>query len=366
MGAIRAWSDDPSDLLTLLDRAYDLDAAEPAWLEAVASAAAPFLANGDGMAAFLADREGRIHTPRYAGHVEWSGWGEVWFEGLRQLPPPMMRRALELTPVAYSIDRRGALLNGHATMADAIAADLRGEPGAGGVARRGIWDEATQRQISGPFLDSLDVVGLDPSGEAVVLLGVRRALSKRPVGTREAAWLGRIAGHLASALRLRRALVKPHALLDGSSPVFDTAARPLHEADEQTRLGLAALRAAVRAQLHARRGSTSPTDVLEHWRALVLGRYSLLDVFDRDGKRFVVARPNVPLGRAIERAASLTAGERAVLALLAGGASNKLIAYDLGISTSTVAARLASAASKLGTSTHVELVQRARDVAAGD
>ena len=366
MGDLRAWSGDPADLLTLLDRAYDLDAAEPEWLHAVASAATPFLASGHGMSAFLADADGRIHTPCSIGEVEWGGWAKVWFEGIRQFPPPMMRRALELTPVAYSIDRRGALLNGHATMAEAIAADLRGEPGAGGVARRGIWDEAGQRESSGPFPDSLDIVGLDPSGEAVVLLGVRRTLSKRPVGAREAAWLGRIAGHLASALRLRRALVKRETLLDGSAPVFDTEARPLHAADDSTRLGLTALREAVRAQLRTRHRSMSPTEVLEHWRALVLGQYSLLDVFDTDGKRFVVARPNVPAARAIERAASLTAQERAVLALLAGGASNKLIAYDLGISTSTVAARLASAASKLGTTTHAELVRRARDVAPTD
>lgn len=356
-----AMSGCPEDLLHLLDRAYDLETAEPDWLLAVADAAEPFLGTGHGLAAFLAEPDGRLHTPRFTERVQLRPSHAQWFEALRQLPWEMMRRALEIAPVAYAVDRRGAVLNGHATMADAIAADQRGAPGAGGELRRG----AAKGFDVSPYADSLDVVGLDPSGAAVVLLGIRRSLSKRPVSVREAAWLGRIGGHLASALRLRRTVGSRTALLDGTSPVFDGHARPLHEADETSKLGLSALRALVRRQLSTRSGSMSPVEILEHWRALVLGRYSVVEVFDSDGKRFVVARPNVPRGRAADRAPTLTEGERAVLAFFAAGASNKLIAYDLGLSPSTVSARLASAATKLGTRTHAELIARARDHTAG-
>lgn len=357
-----AWSGDPSQLLSFLDRVYDLEAPEQAWLQGVADAADPFLGVGDGLSAFLADSEGRIHTPCFAGSLQWGPWHDRWFDSLRQLPPAMMRRALEVTPACYAIDRRGAVLNGHATMAEAIAADRRGEPGAGASARRGLWDEEGQRTNGGPFVDSLDIVGLDAGGEAAVLLGVRRELSKRPIGARESALLGRLAGHVASGLRLRRSLSGRALPLDGTAPVFDATGHVLHAPSDRSRLAMAALRDAVRAQITVRTKRMPPAEVLEHWRALVLGEYSLLDVFDSDGRRFVVARPNVPTGRAIDGAESLTSRERAVLGLLAAGASNKLIAYDLGISTSTVAARLASAAGKLGTRTSAELVQRARGI----
>lgn len=59
----------------------------------------------------------------------------------------------------------------------------------------------------------------------------------------------------------------------------------------------------------------------------------------------------------------LSAQERRVLVELARGHSNKFIAYDLGLATSTVAALLARAARKLGCTSRVALIRAGRALA---
>jgi DNA-binding CsgD family transcriptional regulator len=104
-----------------------------------------------------------------------------------------------------------------------------------------------------------------------------------------------------------------------------------------------------------------PDEAVELWRGLVAGRWSVVDQFDHDGKRFVVAVPNEPRPRFTGR--ELTAREAQVTALAARGHSNKLIAYELGLSVSTVGAYLASAARKLGAPTRASLVRAWADAA---
>jgi DNA-binding NarL/FixJ family response regulator len=88
------------------------------------------------------------------------------------------------------------------------------------------------------------------------------------------------------------------------------------------------------------------------WRALVDGRWSLVDGFDSDGKRFVVARRNEPCAVALH---TLTSRETHVASLAARGHSNKLIAYELGLSEATIATHVARAKSKLGVHSRVQL-----------
>ena len=67
-------------------------------------------------------------------------------------------------------------------------------------------------------------------------------------------------------------------------------------------------------------------------------------VFDRDGRRFYLARPNLPR---VDPTESLSEREMQVARGAALGHSNKLIAYELGITPSTVATHLKSAMAKL-------------------
>jgi DNA-binding CsgD family transcriptional regulator len=78
----------------------------------------------------------------------------------------------------------------------------------------------------------------------------------------------------------------------------------------------------------------------------------LLEHFDTDGQRFLVARKNDP--DAVGPSA-LSLRERQVLACRARGLSLKLIAYDLGLSVPSISRTLKSGMMKLGISSHEQL-----------
>jgi DNA-binding CsgD family transcriptional regulator len=97
---------------------------------------------------------------------------------------------------------------------------------------------------------------------------------------------------------------------------------------------------------------------LELWKALVRGRWSAVDWFDSDGRRFVLAVPNAPN---VADPRALTERETQVTAYALFGLSNKLIGYNLGLSKGHVSALLASAKRKLGVKTRAQLVRKLGD-----
>lgn len=104
-------------------------------------------------------------------------------------------------------------------------------------------------------------------------------------------------------------------------------------------------------------GSTSGCDETSGdaeaaWDALLEGRLALVDRFDRDGRRFVVARAT-----SAEDDGALTLRERQVLASIARGHANKRIALELGVAESTVSTAIREAARKLGVRSRIELVR---------
>jgi DNA-binding NarL/FixJ family response regulator len=92
------------------------------------------------------------------------------------------------------------------------------------------------------------------------------------------------------------------------------------------------------------------------WRPLVASSWSLLDEFDTDGKRFVVAVENAPPTRA--RPGALSEREHHVLTQASLGHSNKEIAYELGLSHATVRVLFHRAARTLRTTTRAETIAR--------
>ncbi|MDH3655146.1 MAG: hypothetical protein OEN21_12815 [Myxococcales bacterium] len=74
---------------------------------------------------------------------------------------------------------------------------------------------------------------------------------------------------------------------------------------------------------------TNPVEALETWWALVHGRWSMLDWFDSDGRRFVLGIPNPP---ELGDPRGLTEREHQVATYAALGESGKLIGYRLGVS----------------------------------
>lgn len=102
---------------------------------------------------------------------------------------------------------------------------------------------------------------------------------------------------------------------------------------------------------------TEPDEALGIWQGLVQGRWSLVDWFDTDGRRFVLAKPNAPdLGDP----RGLTERELQVATYAARGESGKSIGYRFGFSASRVSTLLKSAMRKLGAKTQAQLVDKMR------
>ncbi|MGB5809226.1 MAG: helix-turn-helix transcriptional regulator [Polyangiales bacterium] len=92
-------------------------------------------------------------------------------------------------------------------------------------------------------------------------------------------------------------------------------------------------------------------------QAVLDGKWSMVDWFDRDGRRLVLVRPNGP--RACDPRA-LSPREYAIASYVAQGESGKVVASHLGISRALVSSALQSAMRKLGVRTHAQLVMQMR------
>jgi DNA-binding CsgD family transcriptional regulator len=180
-------------------------------------------------------------------------------------------------------------------------------------------------------------------------------LLNRPAATLRADVLARVASHLAAAFRLRQrigevshvehaeAVIEPSGKL--THAVHDARLRSARAALSDAALRLDRLRAVGRRR--------DPERALRAWRALVDARWSLVDHFERDGRRYVLAQRNEPDVGPIEL---LSERERQVVALAAVGHPNKMIGYELGIAVSTVGVLLTRACRKLGARSRRELV----------
>ncbi|MBS2014432.1 MAG: hypothetical protein JST00_16210 [Deltaproteobacteria bacterium] len=150
--------------------------------------------------------------------------------------------------------------------------------------------------------------------------------------------------HFAAMTRLRRHL-RPDARPDDADAVLDPKGRILHANDE----ALEAREPLVDAVLRADRARGSmrrkdPEGAIAVWRALVAGRYTLVESFERDGKRLLLARRNPPGMRGLS---ALDASEAACAYYTALGHPQKLIAYELGLTPSAAARLTRSALAKL-------------------
>lgn len=151
--------------------------------------------------------------------------------------------------------------------------------------------------------------------------------------------------HLEAALRTR---VRPSCVLaevmpDGRIAHLEHGAPAASVLSNQVR----------RIERARTRRQRNDPDALDLWTALVSGQASLVERVDGARRSYLVVEN--ALARQPMRA--LTRGELDVVSQAARGLSAKLVAYSLGISQPTVSSRLASAASKLGAATRMELVR---------
>jgi DNA-binding CsgD family transcriptional regulator len=180
--------------------------------------------------------------------------------------------------------------------------------------------------------------------------------------------LERAASHLNAARRLRRHLLDPSSqelrgTLNTADAILNEHGKLQHaRGTAQIKSIHEALARATRQRERSMLRSLDDASALALWQALVRGTWSLVDDFDSDGKRFVLARRNDPHSRELM---GLTDRERTVAAFAAMGHSNKAIAYELGLSPATVTVHCQAATRKLGLRSRAELITYVGSIDAG-
>lgn len=311
----------------MVEAAYRLDGNEQDWLTGIASAAAPLSTDGRTFAVSYEPTPAPFHHRKVcvADGVDPSIIDTLLdLEGLAKLDPVAAPRLHRTTICETSSE---------------------------GMVRMGVPPEVLDLSFGRGFhqlgvRDCIAVQGVDLRGNALCIMATLTEPQGLSPKTRNL-WQ-RVAVHLSAALRLRAALsdAAPAAVLESAGAVFDGASGRCVHADnvppslrERLRDWASALERA-RADRHA-----SPGQVLQLWQGLLEGSYSIADVFDTDGRRFLVAIANEPVVAEDRR---LTRRERQALALAASGHDDVRSAYALGISPSTLRTHLRRALRKSG------------------
>jgi DNA-binding CsgD family transcriptional regulator len=227
------------------------------------------------------------------------------------------------------------------------------------IFRRGVF--GTVSQLIWPFVpayrelfqrfqieDLTGIVTTDPSFRGCMLAVPTAA---RSYSSRTLYLWRKLSAHLAAGLRLQRLLTpllqtRPDPT-DHAEAVLTTGREIAHAVgDAATASGREVLRRAL-VRIDGARAvrDTDEEQAIDLWGGLVAGRWSLVEHFERDGRRYFLAYRNDP---AVAKVRALTPRERQVWSYAATGHTNRLIAYNLGLSVPTVAKHLARARGKMG------------------
>ncbi len=204
----------------------------------------------------------------------------------------------------------------------------------------GHFQESSQRA---GIVDSFALFAQDGEGHAICVAGPARE-TVRVQPRVEGIWK-RVGVHLACAMRLRRHLAALDARRDA---LFDPNGKTAH-AEGRVRTDASARESLSIAVRHIERARTArerknPMKALELWRGLVAGQWSLVDHWERDGRRYLAAYRNRPR---LRDPRALTLHERAVLHFAVRGETNKEIAFALGLSETSTAHAVGQIARKL-------------------
>ena len=192
------------------------------------------------------------------------------------------------------------------------------------------------------FGDALGIFGYPEPGIVLSLFVIQDRELR--LSRHERTSLSRLALHLEAAYRLRRRPAVVKAVLDADGRVL--------ERSEDAPPG-DVLTAHAERMKGAQR--TLGHDALELWPALVDGRMSVINRGSGASRRLLVIE-NTPSTQPIR---ALSPTEVEVVSQAARGHSTKMIAYALGVTSSTVSLHLASAASKIGVASRMDLIRLA-------
>jgi DNA-binding CsgD family transcriptional regulator len=323
------------NIIALIEELYLVERSETEWIKGILNKAREFLDRGAGVGGVLYKLAPREHliVQRFTGANLADYWlqvGEVMHTAPQFVTDQeRIYRTLQCATLQECI--RGAL-------AGDVAAELYRNGGVAGVTL---------------------INGLSPTGEGCALY----ILSPRndPLSNWKRQLLCRLSSHIATANRLR-------CRLDASGRRIDeTTADAVLSASGKVEHARAAARSgesrqdiqrAFNAREWARgRARTDPERASLAWQGLVRAKWSLIDHFENDGKRYVLAQEN---SIAVVGLTLFSARERECLALALQGRPNKSIAYELGVANATVRVLMSRAARKVGARSRRELLQTCR------
>lgn len=317
----------PKDWIALVEAGYDLEGTEQDWLERVLARAAPLFDRGmwPGIVCYR-------YTPTTV-QIE-----NVAVRGPARIVS-MVHESTKATSEAVDLVFRSGI--SVATMSETVFSRLPSE-------------QATMRRITGGLMrDILGIKAHTATGRAIMLTLPMLRTSKATAVERRR-W-SRVVSHLGAGLRLRAAARSLSCEMPAVEAILEPGGRLREARAEATHQSVrSVLRETVRRieRVRSRAGRADPDGALRAWDGLVRGRWSMIDRFDSDGRRFVVAMRNDP---AHPDPRGLTARERQVAEYVGLGRTNKEICYTLGVSQSAVTNCTARAQEKLGLSSRAEL-----------
>lgn len=311
-----------------VESAYRLDGTEAAWLDAVLAAARPDLDTGCGVYGFTGDEL----VPNF------------------QASPVFVQRDLDAAFAA-----RVAEVNRDAPRG--VDDLLRPRLVTCGALEQTLGPSSpivqSYRAVMGPagVKDGFGLFAKDAQGGSITLAAPSRSLLS--VAPRVCGIWRRVGLHVASSLRLRRRLAGQgavrDALLDPSGKIHDATEPVAGDRSAQAAL-VGAVAAMEQARSHAVR--SSPDLALALWKGLVAGEWSLVDHWESGGRRYLAAYRNRP---ELRDPRALTATECATLKYLSLGATNKDIAFALGLPAGTVSSSVTNVMKKLRVKRRVDL-----------
>lgn len=331
--------------IDVVEAAYDLEVAAGDWLPKILSAGESLFDLGMGCYGAIGAGTSEDGVPIFTQ--------ALGSPGAEELPIKIMRSAQEVGPDL--VQRASAEVQGRVH----LLSDL--------CERWPTVCESINRHIGSKDLLSLTAVDPDDCGMNISIPSRERI----SLNHKEREFWRMLEVHLAAGHRLRRGLgqqgdaagapvteipLDAEALIDPSRFLVSHAHGQATEAGAPEKL-----RAAARLVDKARGAlrKEEPTEALRLWEGLVRGKWSLIDWFDTDGRRFVLAKPNAPR---IRDPRGLTEREAQVATYASLGEPSKIIGYRLGLSPTYVSRLLGNAMRKLGVKTQAQLVEKMRGV----
>jgi DNA-binding CsgD family transcriptional regulator len=322
------------DTISIVEAAYDCEGDERTWFRRLVEHAAPKFDRGFG-----------VSIARYAPGI---GPEEalIWSCGMKRAFTAATNAMVSANPEPYH-----RLLSPESGALNSVSQFL-------GRKAEDAGDWATFGEYMHPIgvRDIAGMVARDPTGHVICLsVPAPDLVCTTP---REVATWSRIATHISAGARLHAAIAKLSNgdLADGADAVLSPSGSVDHaEVGAQSPGARESLRRAAKAIDRARSKARSNEDeALDLWQGLVSGRWSLVEQFDTDGRRFMIARRNDPH---VTDPRALGLRERQVLSYVAMGQPLKLIAYSLGVSPSLVSSTRRTAMRKLGLETTADVVR---------